>query len=261
MRLWLRRVANDMNITFAGAGLYPYSKITDWNTRAQGVYRSTLSRTPGFKPKELCFIIGGHIRIKPVTDRPHEALLGAVITTTRFAYDTLASKYFHRTDRLYLDDKEKLKNPKSKESRLWFLHWQDYDPCEQLRYYDNIDTCDSSRDQIASRVKQIADRIDCVVDTDDPQPDLDSLCRRMKLTVCPKYPSSNRAGSKDSGYKEIFAKSHIKGSLARIVWVTQLLRSALMKKRCRLWKGDKGGHIVGAKGMAAARFPFTNCGR
>lgn len=175
--------------------------------------------------------------------------MGSVITTTRDAQRTLASKYFHRTKRSLRADVQSLANEKSSAARLWFFHWHDYDPCEQLRYYDGIPGCNLA--DIPSRAADIAARMDCVVDTDDPEPDLKVLCAEMRIEECPPFPRKNVKGD---GYEMLFDAEHVGEALRRVLWVTKLLRKELRGRLCRDFDG------VGIKGFGRARFPYKGCG-
>ena len=76
-------------------------------------------------------------------------------------------------------------NINSTASRSWFHYFNDLDACSALRYYDGIDGCDL--ETLQGRIQRIASRIDCVVDTEDPDPDTQALCSIMRVKSCPNF--------------------------------------------------------------------------
>ena len=239
MRIWLRRVSDAIEIHYYTAGFYPYSPFSNWEDRAVPPYTN-------------CTILSGHIRSKPFSQRSiHEARLGAVITSTRDPYDTMASRYFHRTERKFTEEILSMtaNRTKSSTSRRWFFYWQDLDACEQLRYYDAIQDC--NYDSLEQRIQDIANRIDCVVDTNDPQPDLDALCKAMNLHECPAFLNGN---NRVVSYQPIFDELHLTHAMERVVNVSIALRKALMPRRCRFLPS------LSTPGMKPPNFPFRGCG-
>lgn len=164
----------------------------------------------------------------------------------------MASKFFHRNRLSYRDHL-----PSSVEfhsfARTWFFYFHDLDPCEQLRYYDGHEGCDL--DTVSSRIRNIVDRIDCTINTDDADADLEALCRMMKLKQCPEFPSRHK---KVSSYSELFQVGHIREAMDNAVNVGKLLNAEMLKKGCRYL--DKGNELVRA-GVEPPRFPSTICAK
>ena len=100
-------------------------------------------------------------------------------------------------------------------------------------------------------MKRIADRIDCVIDTDDHAPDLASLCREMGITLdeYPELPTKNVAM-----YKKLFEIPHIIDVLNLTFRVTTVLRDHLMKRRCRFL----GNRLV-TPHAESPQWPYKDC--
>lgn len=181
MHDWLLKVAHVLEVDIFITSKYPNKPYEDHHHRFARVGLNS------------CAVLAGHIRVPSVTERDNGLALGAVITTIREPFALLMSKYFHRTRRILSKSTLNMyRNPESQSSRRWFFYFNDLDRCEQLRYYDGKEGCEinvhgsSTSDIVVSqaiqkRVRAIADRIDCVVDTGDPAHDLESLCRQMEL--------------------------------------------------------------------------------
>lgn len=252
MRNWLKHVAETLQLHISITHKYPNKPFEDHRQRYD---RLKLKK---------CAFLAGHIRVRSVHLRNNELHLGAVITTIRDPFAMLMSKYFHRTrGRLTTGTLQHFADPGSHLSRLWFFYWNDVDPCEQLRYYDGEEGCElDQRDgvmtAIEKRARAIADRIDCVVDTDDPAHDLDSLCRQMSLgeSECPQMPVLN-VKKGNTLYDKILTFPHIKAVMMRTANVTIALRNALMKRRCRFL--DDGS--LTTPGAEPPQWPFKGCNR
>lgn len=259
LRSWLITVADTLQLPLHKTDHYPNSDISDHYDRLRSLNTHKDGR---------CSIFAGHVRVPEVSsrvDERDERSLGAVVTTTRNALNTLASKYFHRTGRdLSRPDLEWFKKTKSQQSRLWFFHWNDHDPCEVLRYYDGLNGCDLEQKSLEQRTLGIAKRIDCVVDTDDPDEDLWALCRVMGIEdreKCPEYPN-RRAKDYRTLYDDLFAIPHIREVVKSSLRVTETLRDQFLKRRCRfLQLGDVGEGTLkeDVKLGAPPRWPYHGC--
>lgn len=218
MRQWLRDVGEAHQIPVSISDIYyPFSEFTDWHARAENDQGDLMS----------CTLLGGHIRIPPISERRDERQLGRVVTTTRNAFNTFASKYFHRMRRDMEDDIAIVGN---ENSRRLFFYFNDLDPCELLQYYDGVLGCPLHT--IESRIATIADRIDCVIDSDDPDEDISKLCEMMGVKKkCPPFPYKNSNGKER--YRQLQESEHITVAMERVVKVGRKLREALMEKRCR----------------------------
>lgn len=201
-----------------------------------------------------CSIIAGHIRMKNVADRRHEGELGAVLTTTRDTKDTLVSRYFHTRMKNISAELEDLKDPDNERSFIWFFHFNDYDPCEPFRYYDGIEGCDLT--SLKERAAAIANRIDCVVDTDDPEKDYAALCKLMRLprSRCPETPTKNVRAAKE--YADLFQYRHLTEIMERVSRVYDVLRDALLERRCRFLVDGTGRTMPG---FEEPRWPGAGC--
>lgn len=251
MRLWLSDVAKELELKIGLAHKYPNKLHEDHHARAKRM--GLLNR---------CGFIAGHIRVTPVRSRNNELRLGAVVTTVREPYLLLASKYFHRT-RTRLDQKAlaQFHDPSSQTSRKWFFYFNDLDPCEQLRYYDGLEGCVYSK--LDDRVRRIADRIDCVVNTDDSKADLVAICNKVGLNSsangggeCPRMTIANRKRDLKR-YKELMKIPHIVKVMERTVYVTQKLTNALLKRSCRFF--DDPDIKLETPGMQPPNWPFKGC--
>lgn len=247
MRAWLRSVVRLVGGQGAGNGIYyPYSNYSDHETRL---------KSSNLEPK--CAFIMGHIRVPPFPIRHDELQLGAVVTTTRHPLNTLASKFFHRTaEKLTEDTFSAWNDITSSKSRRWFFYWHDANPCEPLEYYDGLDHCDLNENNLMLRAKRIADRIDCVVDTDDPDEDLRALCGQMNVRdkKCPAYPERNTRKGR-SLYDDFYDIPHLRSAVSKILNVTTILRNSLMEKRCRFLKI---GNLT-PSGYEDPNWPSSNC--
>lgn len=246
MREWLLKVAHTLEADISITRKYPYKPHEDHHHRFARVGLST------------CAFLAGHIRVPSLRDRTNELKLGAVITTIREPYALLMSKYFHRT-RLKLNQAtlKKYMNPTSQPSRRWFFYFNDLDPCEQLRYYDGLEGCTiTNSPALQKRVHAIADRIDCVVDTDDPGHDLLSLCSQMQMSdhECPKLLVEN-VNNGHSLYDTMLTLPHIKSVMSRAVNVTVLLREAFLRRRCRFLENGS----LTTPGAEPPQWPFKRC--
>lgn len=225
MRWWLKLVAQKLGIRDVGGSIYyPFSNISDHELRLNL-----------FSPNRTCNIVMGHIRAPPIAQRHDERKLGAVITTTRLAFNTLASKYFHRTaEKLTPTTLKSFQVIGNQVSRRWFLYWHDSNPCEPLQYYDGLDDCILDEPHIAYRVRQIVNRIDCSVDMDDPDLDIQAICQQLQISAnnCPEFPERNTREGR-SLYDDLHDLPHIRKSLDNNMYVTNMLRKSLMMKRCR----------------------------
>lgn len=226
MRWWLKQIAKYQGLQCIGGDFYyPYSNFTDHVNRRQ------LLQT-----NKSCAIVMGHIRVLSVANREDELRLGAAITTTRDAFNTLASKYFHRTaEKLTPETFDAFKIFNSYSSRRWFFYWHDSNPCEPLQYYDGLDHCNpNDEEDIELRSRRIADRIDCTVDMDDPSDDVKAICAKLMIPSisCPEFPERNTQKGR-SLYDQFSDIPHIREILARNLHVTSILRRHLMTKRCR----------------------------
>lgn len=252
MRNWLANVAERLQIDISITHKYPNKPFEDYRQRYDHLKLKT------------CTFLAGHIRVRASHLRNNELRLGAVITTIRDPFALLMSKYFHRTRFILTNGAlQHFADPGSRLSRLWFFYWNDLDPCEQLRYYDGEQGCElDQRDgvmtAIEKRARAIAERIDCVVDTDDPAHDLDSLCRQMSLgeSECPQIPVLN-VKKGNTLYDKMLTFPHIKAVMMRTANVTISLRSALMKRRCRFL--DDGS--LTTPGAEPPQWPFKGCNR
>lgn len=248
MRTWLRTIARTLAVSVATGQRYPNANLTDWHhlTHRASRHRNVPS----------CGIVTGHLRVRSVHERVDERVLGAVITTFRHPLPALASKYFHRTrEVLRMDQLSEWHDVDSLTSRLWFLYWNDHDPCEQLRYYDGVDGCDFAT--LHTRVRGIAERVDCAVDMDDPRDDIDALCTAMQLPSCEDFPYVNQRKGTGSGYDSIYEIPHVRRAVVRVERVSIMLRDALMERRCRfLGVGDK----LAVPGVGPPQWPYPGCG-
>lgn len=248
MRYWLKSVADILELKLHIHHRYPNNHYEDFHSRAK---RMGL---------ESCDFLAGHIRITPQRSRENELKLGAVISTIRDPYALLASKYFHRTrKKMTTGNLKKYKDPKSQLSRLWFFYWNDYDPCEQLRYYDGLYGCDLLT--LSTRIRKISERIDCIVDTDDSQPDLKSLCHVMGLPddQCPEMPNEN-IGSHRTVFNIFIRIPHIRQVMQLTVNITTELRNAFLQKSCRhLNEQDHGLRFLKTPGMEPPKWPYKGC--
>lgn len=248
MRTWLLNISTVLQIPLQTSKYYPNSKIQHHHDRLG----------------KNCSIFAGHVRVPDISKRRDERELGSVVTTTRNSFNTLASKYFHRTSRtLNESELQEYKKRSSSLSRLWFFYFNDNDACEVLRYYDGLERCEDGND-LLKRVDNIAKRIDCVVDTDDPVPDLKILCRVIGVDNidCPEYPN-RRARARRDLYKDLYDIKHIRDVVQRSLRVTELLRIAFLKRRCRfLVTGNGLGHGVLKQDVGAGakpRWPVRGC--
>lgn len=250
-RAWLVDVSTSTHIPVKlTQKKYPYSNLTDW------YFRSHLSEDESNISDEpcMCSILAGHIRSIPDDKRIHEGTLGAVITTTRDSKNLFASKFFHRLDLRIQNELPQLKIPSSIASKRWFYYFDSLDPCEQLRYYDGHHGCDLVT--ISERIQRIVNRIDCTINTDDPDPDIKSLCQLMRLKKCPQYPKKYVRGV--DFYGKLYESKHILPVMDRTMNVTNLFRKALLKKGCRnLVNGDE----LSLEGIEPPRFPTRRCGK
>lgn len=138
----------------------------------------------------------------------------------------------------------------------FFFHFNDYDACEPYRYYDGIEGCDLREEVLRMRAGRIAERIDCVIDSDDSGDDIDALCSMMGLegNMCPVYEQSNvRAGGE---YGEILKFKHVREILERVSKPYEYLREALMERRCRFMKD---GELESVLGFEKANWPQPGC--
>lgn len=248
MRLWLKSVADKLELKVGISHKYPNKLHEDHHARAR---RMGLLRQCGF--------MAGHIRVTPVHSRHNELLLGAVVSTIREPYKLLASKYFHRTKgKLNKKALKSLKDPSSKPARRWFFYFNDLDPCEQLRYYDGLYGC--NYETLGPRIQAIADRIDCVIDTDDHNADLGAICARVGLNEtdgdCPKWTVANRKRELKY-YRKLLKVPHIVKVMERSVAVTAQLRNSFMKRRCRFL--DDPEVNLRTPGMEPPNWPFKGC--
>lgn len=111
------------------------------------------------------------------------------------------------------------------------------------------------------RAEAIAGRIDCVIDTDDAQLDADAICRLVQVKDCPQFDSKNvRVGLK-VGYGPMLELPHIRLALERPVRVLQVLRDALLKRRCRLLttRGKPFGTKSTMGDLPPAKWPTVGC--
>lgn len=242
MRVWLKEVSQQLGSKFTAGGYYPNRRFEDHHARARRMGN--------------CSLITGHIRVPSVSKRRNELELGAVVTSVRDPYKLLASKFFHRTrNSLKESDLELYRDQSSKESRIWFFHWNDYDPCEQLRYYDGEDGCDMSG--LPRRIKAIVNRIDCVVDIDDPIPDIKALCNVMKLddSTCPSFPQANQQSHR-SLYDDLLAIEHVRRVVERVARVTQMMRDQLLNRRCRFLGTP---NLPSLPRMHPPQWPYLGC--
>lgn len=243
MRQWLRDISRQLHVALRPGQRYPNANFTDWSELA-----GFIARRPG-----TCSVVTGHIRIRDSRLRPDERALGAVITTFRRPLDALASKYFHRTTVKLGRDISQWADINSLTARLWFLYWNDHDPCEQLRYYDGQDGCDLAT--VPQRVADIARRIDCAIDMDDPGEDLSALCSVMKLPHCKEFPFVNsRSGG--SAYDDIYSISHVRKAVERVARVSAILRDAFIERRCRFLKVEGKLHTDDAE---PPKWPYPGC--
>lgn len=190
-----------------------------------------------------CSFLTGQINARSVNVRDNELKLGAVITTIRDPADLLTSRYFYRSgNRISKKSLDSYSDPTSRFARLWFFYWNDRDPCEQLRYYDGLAGCGMrSNAGLQRRARAIAERIDCVIDTDDPKKDLMALCRRMTLDdeECPRYRrGKSRRAERAKLYVELLNFTHIREAMSRHLMVATMLRDELAKRKCRLLDDD-----------------------
>lgn len=247
MRSWIRKVAATVGANMTGKGVYyPYSDFLDHAERL-----SASQNGAG------CAFVIGHIRVPPFSERHDERKLGAVITTTRRSFNTLASKFFHRTaDRLTEKSLKDFKSSSSRASRRWFFYWHDSNACEPLQYYDGLDRCELNDAALTERARSIADRIDCTVDMDDPDPDVAVLCEQLRVSNndCPRFPERNTKPGR-SLYDSLYDFPHIKAIIADNVRVTDVLRDQLMMKRCRFFPN---GNLTSG-GYDAPRWPSLGC--
>lgn len=246
MRWWLKDVAREIGAELIGMRfLYPYSRTMDHEQRANFLLDGT-----------TCAFVMGHIRVPSFLKRFDERRLGAVVTTTRATFPTLASKFFHRTDgELSVRALRAFAFIRSTRASTWFYHWHDSNPCEPLEYYDGLKDCRLDGGAVEERARGIAERIDCVVDTDDPEEDVRALCRQMGLSSsnCPRYADRNVAQGR-SLYDDLYNISHVRQALGNNFYVTDVLRSQLMMKRCRFFASGNLSSTLGP-----ARWPTVSC--
>lgn len=247
-KLWMDALAAAANLRlkFFAPRAYLFQAPTDLATRAGDAN---------------CTIFLGHILTRDVHSRTHEASRGAVITTTRDAYNYLCSKYFHTSEGSYNTHIEGLEHRDTIEARLWWSRWLIYDRCETYRYYDGLQGCPAEPAALHARAEAIAERIDCVIDTEDPQPDADAICKVIGLEHCPEFGSSNTRISPEVGYEKLLDIKHIKKALDGPAAVIQILRDALLKRRCRLMTAP--GKVYDSSStmgnLPPAKWPTTNC--
>lgn len=243
MRTWLRSVAIQLRVTVRQGPHYPNAPLIAWPQLAGYVARHT----------DTCSIATGHIHVQDADVRDDERKLGAVITTFRNPVEQLASKYFHRTNAQLAGDLREWRDPRSRPARFWFFYWNDHDPCEQLRYYDGQPGCHLP--ELRSRIARLAQRIDCAVDMDDPTADLDALCHAMHLDRCPPFPFTNaRPGT--STYDELLAIPHVRAVMQRVLNVSDLLRHALLQRRCRFLHVP---HAISFGAFQKPQWPYPGC--
>lgn len=220
----------DLSASFYGAPKYFYSKPTDHATRIGS---------------RACSILGGHINVRDIHSRPHEAAFGVIISNTRNAEDLLCSKYFHVSERNYVDMLPELMNQSSTASYNFWSRFRSYDPCELYRYYDGLLGCDVDEQQLSARAKAIADRLDCVIDADDPQRDADSICVMLGVKDCPEFPAVNyRSRRQEGAYASLLQLPHIQAAMNYSVRVVRILHATLMTRRCRFLTEGSGQKIV-----------------
>lgn len=246
-KIWLSQLANESNLiyNFFSPKRYVYQEPTDLATRAENFN---------------CTIIVGHILTRPVNIRRNEARFGVVLTTTRNVYNYLCSKYFHTTEAKFRFAIRELNSTTSESSRRWWSSWLIYDPCETYRYYDGLDGCDTDQDALRARAEAIASRIDCVIDIEDPQADADAICKVMGVRDCPRFGAVNLRVDVESGYSKLLNIPHVKKLLDRPARVIQILRDALMKRRCRFMTASGAFDSSSTIGnLPPARWPTVSC--
>lgn len=246
MRAWMNIVSEKVGTEMIGLDVYyPYSPFIDHERRANFL-RDGVS----------CAFVTGHIRIPRFSERFDERRMGAVVTTTRDALNTLASKFFHRTDGVLSPRAlRSLRTVRSTPARRWFYYWHDSNPCEPLEYYDGLKDCRLDGGDVEKRAREIADRMDCVVDTDDPDDDIRALCSQMGVSKkeCPGFPERKVAKGR-SLYDDLYDISHVKQVLKNNFYVTDVLRKQLMPRRCRFLAS---GNLTSSLGPA--RWPTVSC--
>lgn len=247
MRTWLKTVAAALGADVSGAVIhYPYLKIGDHEERLQYVSNNV-----------SCTLVMGHIRVPAFSERYDERRLGAVITTTRHAFNTLASKFFHRTDDSLTDDAlRSLATTRSARARRWFYYWHDSNACEALEYYDGVRDCRLDGDDVEDRARRIAERIDCAVDMDDAEEDADALCAQLGLLegTCPRFPTRNTERG-ESRYRQLYRLAHVTQVMQNNLYVADVLRRHLMAKRCRFLAS---GNLT-SREFGAPRWPSVAC--
>lgn len=233
IRAWLWAVAAVLRIDTAAS--FSFMNNTDEDDHRMRHTRLGVPR---------CSFLTGHINARNVNERDNELKLGAVITTIRDPAALLTSRYFYRGgNRFSKKALDGYSDSKSRVSRLWFFYWNDRDPCEQLRYYDGLPGCAmKSITGLQRRARSIAERIDCVIDTDNPRKDLAALCRRMTLDdeECPTYRRRRRRrkGDREEMYEKLLNFSHIREAVSRHLMVASMLRDELAKRKCRFLDDD-----------------------
>lgn len=244
MRFWLKSIRKLLSLPSTGSSkYYPFSNYTDHYSRLQQF------------PSLNCGILMGHIRISKLELRHDELLLGTVITTTRSPENTLASKFFHRTP-ASLNSLKPYYSNLSTLSRHWFFFWHDSDPCEPLQYYDGLRECSLHHSYLRNRITNIASRIDCVVDMDDPIADLQQICFSVGIHAqeCPTFPERNVKEGRNY-YEDLFQIPHIYRAAEENLNVSKMLWNHLMTRRCRFLST---GNLTLSQ-YSPPRWPSKNC--
>ena len=232
MRQWLHDITSLNGFPdFIGAGYYPYAKQMDWYDRS----------TRNGKLQN-CTLISGHIYVRRLDERRKEGDLGRVVTTTRDVVDTFLSKYFHRTRSTF---SEKIYS-KGEQREDLLRYFDGLDPCETLRYYDGLEGCNLEHGNLLKRVERIVERIDCVVDTNDPQEDVHRLCVMMQVRRCATFGYEKSKG--EGRYARIKEDREMRRAIESALKAASLLRQTLLKKKCRDLKTEQ-----------STRWPFPGC--
>lgn len=245
MRTWLRLVARQMGWLQTNGPFYLFADVTDW---------ANMTHEPVVVRNASCSVNNGHIRVRAVHERFDELALGAVITTMRGALGQLASTYFYKLKRSAAVDVPSMTTVHAPASQIWFYFWDVFDPCMFLRYYDGLPGCDLA--VLSARIESIAARIDCVVDADDPAPDLRALCAVMHVSECPDS-QKRKVVATGELYAQLFAVPFLREAVAEAEHVLTLLNEALSKRRCRFLVG-KSRHLW-TPGWEAPAFPYAGC--
>lgn len=257
VRSWLLSVAKILNVTLYKTPYYPYSEVRSHVEHLRYLALKNPKRKKDDRLQQQgmphCAILAGHIRVPSVLSstkenekeeliRPDERMLGSILTSTRRSFDTLASKFFHRTGTNMTSPHQFLSTTTSSSSsslsllQHWRFHWHAVSPCEPLAYYDGIYdyNCNLSFAAIHSRAHAIAQRVDCVIDTNDFLPDLLALCAVMHIPQgkCPRF-GQRRIKHYSMFYDRIKKVKEVMWSVRWHVYVMDVLRFYLRQRRCR----------------------------